>query len=235
MTTNLSFWHLFLEASFIVKLVMGILLGLSIFSWACIIQRRRAINNAYSMLNEFEGMFWSGIDLGGLYGKLTVKGGHLAGLDAIFVTGFKEFVRMHKHSSMEGRQVIESSARLMRVKLSQEVSMLEKNLPFLASVQSMSPYIGLFGTVWGVMNSFTQLGTVQQATLSMVAPGIAEALIATAMGLVAAIPAGIAYNRYINNIDNIARGYENFIDEFVGLLQRKLYSNRYVTQDRDAK
>lgn len=226
MATNLSFWQLFLQAGIVVKVVMGILVALSIFSWAFIIQRRQVLKKARRTLNDFEGMFWSGIDMGSLYGKLTGKGSDLSGLDSIFVTGFREFVRMHKHSSMKEDQVVESSARLMRVTLAKELSKLEKNLPFLATVQSMSPYIGLFGTVWGIMHAFGQLGMVQQATLSMVAPGISEALVATAMGLVAAIPAGIAYNKYVSNIDQLAGEYENFIDEFVGLLQRRIYSNK---------
>lgn len=226
MATNLSFWQLFLQAGIVVKVVMGILVALSIFSWAFIIQRRQVLKKARRTLNDFEGMFWSGIDMGSLYGKLTGKGSDLSGLDSIFVTGFREFVRMHKHSSMKEEQVVESSARLMRVTLAKELSKLEKNLPFLATVQSMSPYIGLFGTVWGIMHAFGQLGMVQQATLSMVAPGISEALVATAMGLVAAIPAGIAYNKYVSNIDQLAGEYENFIDEFVGLLQRRIYSNK---------
>lgn len=226
MTYNLSFWHLFLEASFVVKFVMIVLILLSIFSWACIFQRRRVIKSANRLQDDFEKMFWSGIDMGSLYSKLTAKENGLSGMESIFASGFKEFVRNHKHKNILPTDIMESVTRSMRVRMSKETAQLEKNLSFLASVQSMSPYIGLFGTVWGIMHAFRQLGMVQQATLSMVAPGIAEALIATAMGLVAAIPAGIAYNRYVNKIDVIIRGYDNFIDEFTGLLQRKLYQDR---------
>lgn len=187
MQADISFFGLFWEASFIVKLVMLTLLGLSIASWALIFQRRSVLANAESESKSFEQSFWSGVDLGQLYNEITAKSS-TQGLEALFKDGFKEFARLKKNSVGGVQVYMEGTHRAMRVRLSKETESLESHLTFLATVGSISPYIGLFGTVWGIMNAFLALGEVQQATLNMVAPGIAEALIATAMGLFAAIP-----------------------------------------------
>jgi biopolymer transport protein TolQ len=215
----MSFIGLFLQASLVVQLVMVLLIVISITSWAFIIQRSRALKYAKSSLDEFEETFWSGADLNKLYQSLASQS-HISGVDSIYVAGFREFVRLRK-SNAQGDVVVEGAARSMRVALSREVDMLESRLSFLATAGSISPYIGLFGTVWGIMNAFIALGQVQQATLAMVAPGIAEALIATAIGLFAAIPAVIAYNKFSNQVEKIENGYANFMEEFVAILQRQ--------------
>ncbi|MET1218339.1 MAG: protein TolQ [Glaciecola sp.] len=219
MSTDMSFIGLFLQASLVVQLVMVLLIVISITSWAFIIQRSRALKYAKSSLDEFEETFWSGADLNKLYQSLASQS-HISGVDSIYVAGFREFVRLRK-SNAQGDVVVEGAARSMRVALSREVDMLESRLSFLATAGSISPYIGLFGTVWGIMNAFIALGQVQQATLAMVAPGIAEALIATAIGLFAAIPAVIAYNKFSNQVEKIENGYANFMEEFVAILQRQ--------------
>jgi biopolymer transport protein TolQ len=218
-STDMSFIGLFLQASLVVQLVMVLLIVISITSWAFIIQRSRALKYAKSSLDEFEETFWSGADLNKLYQSLASQS-HISGVDSIYVAGFREFVRLRK-SNAQGDVVVEGAARSMRVALSREVDMLESRLSFLATAGSISPYIGLFGTVWGIMNAFIALGQVQQATLAMVAPGIAEALIATAIGLFAAIPAVIAYNKFSNQVEKIENGYANFMEEFVAILQRQ--------------
>ena len=219
MSTDLTFIGLFLEASVVVQLVMLVLMGTSVISWAFIFQRTRALKFAKQTLQEFEEKFWSGTDLNQLYQELSSQN-HISGVHSIFVSGFREFVRLRK-ASAQGDMVVEGAARSMRVALSREVDELESRLSFLATAGSISPYIGLFGTVWGIMNAFIALGQVQQATLAMVAPGIAEALIATAIGLFAAIPAVIAYNKFSNQVEKIENGYVNFMEEFSAILQRQ--------------
>lgn len=226
MHAEISFIGLFLEASVLVKLVMLTLLGLSIASWAVIIQRRKLITTAKVKSAKFEDTFWSGVDLNRLYKELSARGDNNNGLEALFVAGFKEYSRLSKVNSKSPDAVMDGTARAMRVSLSREVEKLENNLPLLATIGSTSPYIGLFGTVWGIMNSFIALGAVENATLAMVAPGIAEALIATAMGLFAAIPSVIAYNRFATQVEKLEIAYANFMEEFSNILQRQVYSDK---------
>lgn len=220
MSAEISLFGLFLEASLLVKLVMLILLGLSVVSWAMIMQRVRSYKQAQIRLARFEDRFWSGLDLNRLFQEVNSRS-DLMGLEKIFQSGFKEFVKLRRVGHRDASQALEGTRRAMRVALSREVDQLEVHLPFLATVGSTSPYIGLFGTVWGIMNAFIALGAVQQATLQMVAPGIAEALIATAMGLFAAIPAVIAYNRFSTRVEKLENAYINFADEFLSILQRQ--------------
>lgn len=196
------------------------LLGFSIASWTMIIQRSKALNFAQVNAKSFEDKFWSGADLSKLYKEISARGSY-NGLESLFVAGFKEFARIRKSPDVSSQAVVDGTHRAMRVALSREVDGLETHLSFLATVGSISPYIGLFGTVWGIMNSFIALGAVQQATLSMVAPGIAEALIATAMGLFAAIPAVMAFNRFSHSVEKLENSYGNFMEEFSSILQRQ--------------
>ncbi|CAH9051634.1 Tol-Pal system protein TolQ [Pseudoalteromonas holothuriae] len=221
MESGLNFIDLILKASLLVQLVMLTLVGMSIASWAIIFQRKGIIGRAVIDAREFEKKFWSGMDLSKLYGELSTKVTQATGLEAMFIAGFKEFARHKKSSTPSAGMVIEGTHRSMRVALSREVEKLESGLSFLATVGSISPYIGLFGTVWGIMNAFIALGEVKQATLQMVAPGIAEALIATAMGLFAAIPAVIAYNRFAKNVEVAETQYVNFMEEFSNILHRQ--------------
>jgi|TARA_R110000851_G_scaffold226470_4_gene379353 biopolymer transport protein TolQ len=223
---EISFIGLFLEASVLVKLVMLTLLALSIASWAVILQRNKLLTSARVKSLRFEDTFWSGVDLNRLYKELIARGSAISGLEAMFVAGFKEYTRLSKVNSKAPQAVMDGTSRAMRVSLSREMEKLENNLPLLATIGSTSPYIGLFGTVWGIMNSFIALGSVENATLAMVAPGIAEALIATAMGLFAAIPAVIGYNRFTTQVDKIEMTYANFMEEFSNILQRQAYSEK---------
>ncbi|MEW6996416.1 protein TolQ [Colwelliaceae bacterium BS250] len=220
MHAEISIFDLFLQASLLVKSVMMCLLGFSIASWTMIIQRSKALNKAQVQSLSFEDKFWSGADLSKLYKEITARG-NIDGIEALFVSGFKEFARIRKTQDSSPQAVIDGTHRAMRVALSREVDKLETHLSFLANVGSISPYIGLFGTVWGIMNSFIALGAVQQATLAMVAPGIAEALIATAMGLFAAIPAVMAFNRFSHSVERLENSYGNFVEEFSSILQRQ--------------
>jgi biopolymer transport protein TolQ len=224
MNADMSLLGLFTNASLLVQMVMLLLMVASVFSWTVILQRGQFLRASRNATNDFEFNFWSGIDLTKLYNKLSGRDKRLSGLEAIFVAGFREYARLKKQNIHHPDIYLENVERVMRVTVAGEESKLERNLPFLATIQSMSPYVGLFGTVWGIMNSFRQLGTVQQATLAMVAPGISEALIATAMGLVAAIPAGIAYNRYISRVDDLSLKYRMFVEEFITIMQRRIAS-----------
>ncbi|MCY7295143.1 protein TolQ [Alteromonas sp. a30] len=219
MSSELSFFDLFLQASLLVQLVMILLLLTSIVSWTFIFQRSKALSSANQEMRKFEDRFWSGADLNRLYQELSARK-ELAGMANVFVSGFKEFVRLSK-TVTSAEAIMEGTHRAMRVSLSREVDYLENHLPFLATAGSISPYIGLFGTVWGIMNAFIALGEVQQATLAMVAPGIAEALIATAMGLFAAIPSVIAYNRFSHQVEKLESSYVNFMEEFSSILHRQ--------------
>jgi len=221
---EISFIDLFVEASLLVQFVMLTLLAASIASWTVIFQRRSILKAAMTSLTKFEDRFWSGAELSSIYQELNARTGSKSGLELMFTAGFKEFARLRQSSSSTPESVIAGSHRAMRVVLSREIDRLENNLPFLATVGSISPYIGLFGTVWGIMNSFIALGSVQQATLQMVAPGIAEALIATAMGLFAAIPAVIAYNKFSTSVEKLENSYANFMEEFSSILQREAYA-----------
>lgn len=201
------------------------LLGLSITSWAVIIQKRRAFKLAINQAKTFEQKFWSGVDLSQLYKELSARNSN-AGLNVLFVSGFKEYSRLSNLNGRTPAAVMDGSYRAMRVSLNRELEGLENNLSLLATIGSTSPYIGLFGTVWGIMNSFIALGAVENATLAMVAPGIAEALIATAMGLFAAIPAVIAYNRFSTKTEKLELTYSNFMEEFSSILHRQAYSEK---------
>ncbi|WP_114325704.1 protein TolQ [Candidatus Colwellia aromaticivorans] len=220
MSAEFSIFELVLEASLLVKFVMLVLLGFSVACWAMIFQRRKALNMAKQQLKAFEDKFWSGADLSKLYNEISSKN-QIQGIESLFVAGFKEFARLRKSHIDNPQTIVDATHRAMRVALSREVDSLEVHLPFMATVGSISPYIGLFGTVWGIMNSFIGLGSVQQATLAMVAPGIAEALIATAMGLFAAIPAVMAFNRFSHKVEKLENSYGNFMEEFASILQRQ--------------
>ncbi len=218
---DMSLLTLIAGASLPVQLVMVILLITSIFSWWYIFIKVTTIKRAETESENFENKFWSGGDLNELYQTVTVGRRKPQGMASIFEAGFKEFIRHKQQGKMEISDVMEGSRRAMRAAYNRELDDLDAHLPFLASVGSVSPYIGLFGTVWGIMNSFRGLSSVAQATLSQVAPGIAEALIATAIGLFAAIPAVIAYNRFASSVDRLSVRYESFMEEFTNILQRK--------------
>ncbi len=222
---QMSMWHLISGASVLVQLVMLTLLAASVASWVLIFQRSAVIRAAKKTLDDFEDRFWSGIDLSKLYRQVTGNPDPDSGLEQIFRAGFKEFSRMRQQPGMEPEAVMEAVQRAMRVAISREEEKLDQHLPFLATVGSTSPYIGLFGTVWGIMNSFRGLATVQQATLATVAPGIAEALIATAIGLFAAIPAVIAYNRFSARSETLIGHYYTFADEFSSILHRRVHAS----------
>ena len=221
---QMSMWSLISNASLVVQFVMLILVGASITSWVIIFQRSQLLRAARAGLNSFEDRFWSGTDLSKLYRQVCNNADLDSGVEQIFRAGFKEFSRLNQQPGANPDSVMEGVARSMRVAISHEEEKLEQSLPFLATVGSTSPYIGLFGTVWGIMNSFRGLAQVQQATLATVAPGIAEALIATAIGLFAAMPALIAYNRFAARGENLIARYYTFADEFQAILHRKVHS-----------
>lgn len=223
MNADLTLFNLIKEASFVVQLVMFILVLASLISWTFIFSKHKELSQAADIADEFEEEFWSGVDLSDLYRKLTVDNFEPEGVEKIFLAGYKEYSRMRQKSGVEPEVQVENAQRAMKIELNRELERLDEHLPFLATVGSTSPYVGLFGTVWGIMNSFRSLGNVQQATLAQVAPGIAEALIATAIGLFAAIPAVVAYNRFATRLDRLIGRYELFIDEFVVLLQRQAH------------
>jgi biopolymer transport protein TolQ len=224
----LSIWSLVVEASLLVQLVMLSLLIASVVSWSMILQRVAVFRRAHRELLAFEDEFWSGVDLGQLYraGSSRAETESIEGLESIFRAGFKEFSRMRQQGNVENEAIMAGAERAMRVALAREEEYLEKHLPFLANVGSASPYVGLFGTVWGIMTSFRGLANTHQATLAAVAPGISEALIATAMGLFAAIPAVIAYNRFSARVDMLASRYETFADEFSSILHRQVHTSK---------
>jgi biopolymer transport protein TolQ len=209
---------LILQASLIVQFVLALLAGASIVSWAIILRKRHLLKAERAAADRFEEQFWSGGDLSALYKNL--EAGTTSGMAGVFVAGFREFSRLRKQVGMGGGPLLEGSRRAMRVAQLRETDRLEQNLSTLATIGSTSPYVGLFGTVWGIMSAFQGLGNVQQATLAMVAPGIAEALIATAMGLFAAIPAVVAYNRYADQVGRLELRYDAFMEEFSTILQR---------------
>lgn len=210
----------FWQAGLVVKMVMLILLTASIFSWTYILQQTFYLQDLRRSAKRFEQAFWSGEDVSRLYSSTSADHDR-EGLEAIFHAGFKEFTRFRKQAGANLDAIIENTKRAMHVAQTREQDRLETRLPFLAIVASTSPYIGLFGTVWGIMQAFTALANVQQATISMVAPGIAEALVATALGLFAAIPAVIAYNRFINDIGRMMNRYDSFEEEFINILIRQ--------------
>ncbi|WP_211452907.1 protein TolQ [Collimonas antrihumi] len=228
-TQDLSFITLITNASVLVQLVMALLLAVSVMSWTYIFRKMFAIRSARSQTEDFERAFWSGGNLSTLYQDATSnrrKGaGKTGALERIFEAGMDEFNKVkasigHKNGT-DNTALLEGARRAMRAAYQREMDALESHLAFLASVGSVSPYVGLFGTVWGIMNAFRGLANVQQATLAAVAPGIAEALIATAIGLFAAIPAVVAYNRFSHDVDRLAIRFESFIEEFSNILQRQ--------------
>jgi biopolymer transport protein TolQ len=224
---QLSLLDLVWNASFTVQLVMAILLMASMMSWYMIVNRYIYFRNANDEMYRFEERFWSGIDLSQLYregNERSAEGQAVLGMESIFRAGFKEFSRLAQQSEVDSEAVIEGSRRAMRVAMMREEERLERHLAFLASVGSTSPYIGLFGTVWGIMHSFRGLANSTQATLATVAPGISEALVATAMGLFAAIPAVVAYNRFASKVDVYINRYETFADEFSSILLRQAFA-----------
>ena len=220
MQTDLSFIALMADASLVVQLVMLILFLASLISWIFILQKIRTLNRAQIAADKFEDRFWSGGNLRDIFTEINGRDNN-SGMERIFEVGFKEYLR-HSKNKTAPENIVDSAHRVMRVNLSRELDKLDVHLNFLATVGSTSPYIGLFGTVWGILNAFRSLANVQQATLSMVAPGIAEALIATAMGLFAAIPAVVAFNRFSGRVERLANRYSNFVEEFSTLIQREV-------------
>ena len=219
--------QLIFGASIEVQIVIFILIALSIISWCIIVQRYLVLASAEKSVLNFEERFWSGIDLGLLYkegSQMQEEGVPMAGMENIFRVGFKEFMRLRRQGNVDGEAVMEGAQRAMRVAYSREEEKLERHLAFLATVGSVSPYIGLFGTVIGIMNAFIGLASQTQATLQVVAPGIAEALIVTAIGLFAAIPAVVAYNRYSSKVDSVTGSYITFTDEFSSILHRQIHT-----------
>ena len=209
---------LVLHASFVVQLVMLLLVAASVASWGIIFRKRKVLAESRQAADRFEEQFWSGGDLAGLYKSL--EGSSPKGMADVFVSGFREFSRLKTQLGLAGTQLLDGSRRAMKVAQMKETDRLEQNLSTLATIGSTSPYVGLFGTVWGILSAFQGLGNVQQATLATVAPGIAEALIATAMGLFAAIPAVIAYNRYADQVGRLELRYDTFMEELSTILQR---------------
>jgi len=222
---KLSIWSLVLDASFIVQLVMLTLMLASFLSWVMIFQRRAALAKAKKAFKQFEDRFWSGVDLGQLYREANANPNLESGAENLFRAGLKEFTRLTQSGAADPEVVMNGVQRAMRVAMSREEERLERHLPFLATVGSTSPYVGLFGTVWGIMNAFRGLANVQQATLASVAPGIAEALVATAIGLFAAIPAVVSYNRFSAQADSLLASYETFADEFSSILYRRVHAS----------
>jgi biopolymer transport protein TolQ len=233
MNTDLSILRLILDASPVVQAVMALLLLASIASWAVIIDKRRLLKQAVSAAEGFEASFWSGGDLNTLYREIARADATPLGMAGIFEAGFREFGRLKQELGLGAEQLIEGARRAMRVSQLREMDRLEHNLSFLATVSNTSPYVGLFGTVWGIMSSFHALGNVQSATIAMVAPGISEALIATAMGLFAAIPAGIAFNRYADQVNRLEVRYDTFMEELSAIFQRSA-ARRETAPERGA-
>jgi len=223
MQNELQIWQLVMDASWLVKGVMTLLLVASVASWMIMFRKRQALKDAEKEANGFEEKFWSGTDLSALHESITSSHRSTRGMEKIFDAGFAEFLRMRQQSRMSPSAMVEGAQRAMRIALTRETEDLEQHLNFLATVGSTSPYVGLFGTVWGIMTSFHQLANVNQATIAMVAPGISEALVATAMGLFAAIPAVIGYNRYSNQVERLEVRYDNFKEEFSSILQRQAH------------
>jgi biopolymer transport protein TolQ len=228
MNSELNVLGLILGASIPVKLVLGILIAFSIASWFIIFRKKALLDRANASADEFEERFWSGADLAGLFKELTSAGERIVGSAAIFEAGFREFARLRQRRGVDSRALLEGAQRAMRVSATREMDRLEQSLEFLANVGSISPYVGLFGTVWGIMIAFQGLANVKEATIAMVAPGISEALIATAMGLFAAIPAVWAYNRYSTKLERISVRYETFVEEFSSILARQAHVDEGV-------
>ena len=223
MDNDLQVWQLIMQAGWLVKGVMLLLLVASVASWMIIFRKRQVLVEAEKEAEAFEEKFWSGTDLTAMHEGIETTHRSTRGMEKVFSSGFSEFLRMRDQGRIGPNAMVEGSQRAMRIALTRETEELEHHLNFLATVGSTSPYIGLFGTVWGIMTSFHQLANVNQATIAMVAPGISEALIATAMGLFAAIPAAIAYNRFSNQVERLESRYDNFKEEFSSILQRQAH------------
>ena len=222
MNNDMSIISLVLHASFVVQIVMAILLAISVASWAAIIRKITAIKRIQNLNEEFERVFWSGTSLNELFAAAS-QNAKLAGpMERIFASGMREYQKLRERRIADAGTLLDGARRAMRASFQREMDAAESQLSFLASVGSVSPYVGLFGTVWGIMHAFTGLANLQQVTLATVAPGIAEALVATAIGLFAAIPAVVAYNRFARDIDRVAIKLETFIEEFSNILQRSL-------------
>jgi len=220
-TQDLDIWTLIVNASVVVKVVLVILLAVSFMSWMFIFQKWFAIHRAVAQTVKFEREFWSGANLNELYqGAVNHRHG-IGSLERIFEAGFREFAKLRGQKGADPSDMVDGARRAMRATFQREMDLLERHLSFLASTGSVSPYVGLFGTVWGIMHAFRSLANVQQATLAQVAPGIAEALVATAIGLFAAIPAVVAYNRYSHDVDRLANRFESFMEEFSNILHRQ--------------
>lgn len=219
---DLSILHLILSASAVVQVVMAILVAVSCLSWYYIFRKWFAVRQANAQTERFERDFWSGGDLGSLYQNAMSTRYQAGSMERIFEAGFREFSKLRGQANLDAKDVIDGARRAMRATYQREMDAIEAHLAFLASVGSVSPYVGLFGTVWGIMHAFRGLSNVGQATLASVAPGIAEALVATAIGLFAAIPAVLAYNRFSHDIDRLATRYESFMEEFSNILQRQM-------------
>lgn len=219
MNSDFSIAELVLDASVVVQCILGLLVAASIVSWAIIFRKRRALKSASTEASTFETRFWSGADLSALYREVSARKDSQKGLETVFESGFHEFSRLTRQKAETGF-ILEGAQRAMRVAQVREIDRLEENLPFLATVGSTSPYVGLFGTVWGIMSAFQGLGMAHAATIAAVAPGISEALVATAMGLIAAIPAVVAYNRFSTQVERLESQFDTFSDEFSSILQR---------------
>ena len=222
MTPELSILQLVLNASWVVKLVMLLLLGVSIASWAAIFRKLFALSKVNMLDEDFEKEFWSGTSLNDLYTAAVQHAKHAGPMERIFASGMREYQKLRERRITDAGTLLDAARRAMRAAFQRELDAIETHLSFLASVGSVSPYVGLFGTVWGIMHAFIGLGALQNVTLATVAPGIAEALVATAIGLFAAIPAVVAYNRFARQIDRTANRLETFIEEFSNILQRNL-------------
>ena len=224
MNQDLSILHLVLNASLVVQLVMLLLVVVSVSSWAAIFRKLFALNRVKKLNETFEREFWSGTSVNDLFASATKNAKSAGPMERIFASGMREFQKLRERRISDTATLMDGARRAMRASFQREMDVVESNLSYLASVGSVSPYVGLFGTVWGIMHAFTGLASLQQVTLATVAPGIAEALVATAIGLFAAIPAVVAYNRFARDIDRVAIRLETFIEEFSNILQRNLGS-----------
>ena len=222
MNQDLSILHLVLNASVVVQLVMLLLVVVSVASWAAIFRKLFALRQVKALNETFERDFWSGTSLNDLFAAAVKNARKSGAMERIFASGLREYQKLRERRITDAGTLMDGARRAMRASFQREMDEVESNLSFLASVGSVSPYVGLFGTVWGIMHAFTGLANLQQVTLASVAPGIAEALVATAIGLFAAIPAVVAYNRFARDIDRIAIRLETFIEEFSNILQRNV-------------
>lgn len=218
--TEFSMASMIVNASLVVKLVMALLLAASVSSWAVILKKRQMIVATRRRSEAFEAQFWASADLGALFRTLESSAAPSVGMESLFEAGFREFSRLRKQAGIDAAQLMEGAGRAMKAARLREIERLEANLEMLATIGSISPYVGLFGTVWGIMHAFIGLGNVQQATLQAVAPAIAEALVATAIGLFAAIPAVVAYNRFSDQVGRLEMRLDTFVEEFSTVLQR---------------